>query len=197
MKTGLILIIGGVLLFIFSTVAPFFIIIPLFFMGSGEQFSAPGSKDFELTTKGEYYLWNDYETTFEDKKYLLPEDLPDNVKYELKDESGKVIQNFNSSTSQSQDVFGTARRSIGYYSLDPGKYTLTISGLKEKRIFSFGINKVEHLGPYIGIGILAALLTTPISFIIVWIGIILLIRAGIQKSRISRLEAEYKKESAN
>ena len=196
MKTSIIFIISGVVLLILSTITPFLIMISVLFPGGSPEhvFAAPGEIKINITKEGTYYLWNDYETEFNSKTYKSPETLPDNITYSLTDATGKKVDDITEDSSESQTVWNTKRASVGYYDLTPGEYTLSISGLDETRIFSFGRNTTEEMLPYIGIGILAAMLSTPIALIIIVIGIVLMVRHLMEKSRIRRLKMEADKE---
>jgi ABC-type multidrug transport system fused ATPase/permease subunit len=197
MKTSIMFIVSGVLLLILSTITPFLIIFPVLFYNTPEYtFAAPGTTEFNITKEGTYYLWNDYKTTFNSKTYNLEQDLPENISFSLKNNNKKEAEDMTEDSSESNTVWNTERVSVGYYDLSPGKYTMTVSGIDETRIFSFGKNQLEKMFPYIGIGMITAILSTPISLILILVGIVLMVIHLMEKSKIRKLAYEAEKEAA-
>ncbi|MDA3799911.1 MAG: hypothetical protein PF692_12615 [Kiritimatiellae bacterium] len=110
----------------------------------GQTFLVPSAQEFQITEPGTYILWHDYKITFDGIVYNKPESLPDQVSIQLRHEEKEVPMRTSwgaSSTSGTHE-----KKEIGRYGITtPGKYTLSVNGLKEKRVFSFGRSEIKGL----------------------------------------------------
>jgi hypothetical protein len=184
MKSGLLLLVLGVLLLIGAFIVPVLFVLPLILGKTDEvQFKVPGELEFNAQTAGRYYLWNDYETVFHGKTYDDSEKLPDGLDIEVHDANGKELQ-FTGDSSESVNGHGTSARSIGYVEIDqPGKLKIDVSGETKERVFSFAKSKLMRIFGLISAGVGVAMMAFVISFgLIIW-GILKLIKSALAKPR--------------
>lgn len=168
MKTfllGLITVVLG------SVVIPYVKIKPLFDAKYPEfTFKGPCEEVFMIDAPGKYYLWNDYQTFFENKNYDVSKKLPNGVKIKMTDsESGKEIA-FNPDSSINFKVNRVSQNSVGYIVLG-GKTNvkITIDGLSEDRVFTLAQSKVMDIfSTVIGTIITAGVLTVFGIFLVIW-----------------------------
>lgn len=184
-------IISGAVLFILGGIIVPVISFVFLFSGLLKQkplakFVTPAEVELTIENKGKYYLWNEYQTTFEGRTYSTSENLPDGIKISLTDLANgndiELITDFSISSSSTS----SKNNSIGYFKIEkPGKYILNVAGDSSPRVLSFGtslfglnffltIITVFLLEMSMGIG----------GFVLIVIGIINLAKAGKTKNSI-------------
>ena len=171
MKKGIGKIILGVAIFVASIILPAIIIVSMV-MARVEttKFKAPGSMQVNIEASGKYSLSNNFTTIYQGKSYSYSAELPDGMNFSLtNNNTGKSVPmqtGFSSTTTSGNEK----SKSIGYFEVTtPGQYTVSVTGNKQPRIFSFGKNQPLVVYGFILIG---AFLLVPISFVV---GIILVI----------------------
>lgn len=103
------------------------------------QFVIPAQIEVSIDKQGRYYVWNDYQTTFEGKTYVSSSGLPDNLAISLREKQTQTPLTFNSDLSIFLGFGKSLRSSIGYFEIvKPGVYSLEVSGETFPRVFSFG-----------------------------------------------------------
>jgi hypothetical protein len=166
--TGISLLVLGVIIVPIAILA---IILPMVIGDAGKaQFEAPGSTQVEVTKKGRYYVWNDYRTVFDGRRYNRSESIPDGINIVIKERDTGERLNFVSDSSISSTSGSSAKNSIGYIQVKrPGMLDIHVTGGYEKRIFSFARSNL-----LIMIGLIAggSILALPIGFagigILIW-----------------------------
>jgi hypothetical protein len=184
MKSGLLLVIFGAMLFLGAFIIPVLFVLPLILGKSDEiQFKVPGQLEFNAKTAGRYYLWNDYETVYHGKTYNSSEKLPDGLDIVVRSADGTELQ-FTSDTSSSVNGNGSSARSIGYVEMDqPGKLKIEVSGNTQDRVFSFAKSKLPKILGLVSAGVGASVLAFFVSMgLIIW-GILKLIKAAVSGPR--------------
>lgn len=183
MKKGVKKIICGTVLLIIGMALPFVLTIPFFLQiqEEGEVFRGPGvSRTISIDEPGRYYLWHNYSTVFEGRSYSFPEELPDGLSFSLTEQpSGNKIP-MQSGSGFSEESGSRKKSSIGYFEVtEPGRYTVTISGNTEQRIFSLGKSSIDDLlGFFIkgAIGMVIALGAAIAAAVLIILGIVQLCR---------------------
>jgi len=114
------------------------------YLPAPRTFLVPSVQTFEVTKPGTYLLWHDYRILFQNKAYNKPPFPPDQTQIHLR---------FGEREIPSESTWGTTttsgiheKKEIGRYALDaPGTYTLSVSGLEETHVFSFGRSGIQGI----------------------------------------------------
>jgi putative Mn2+ efflux pump MntP len=180
MKKGVKKIICGAIIFVIGMLMPFAFIIPLFFQDSGTTFCTPGSVEIKVEKPGRYYLWNNYYTVFEGRSYSFDKQLPGGMTFSLVDKKNGSDVPMQTGSGMSSESGSQKRASVGYFDLpEPGQYTLSVTGNKQARIFSFGKslfgNTIFMIGGMI-IGFIFTFAAAIGALILIILGIIDLVR---------------------
>ncbi|EDM24872.1 hypothetical protein LNTAR_13407 [Lentisphaera araneosa HTCC2155] len=184
-KEHKIITLGGILFALGAFIIPLAIIIPLFLQDSNDnQFKVPGSFQVQANEIGTYYLWNDHQTIFQGKSYNRSQDIPDGMKFLLKDAQSGESFTFVSDTSMSSTRGNHARNTIGYIDIvKPGKVDIEVSGGEdEERIFSFSQSNFKTLFGIIFGGMALSLLVGVTGFVFIIWGIVLIVQSKNQDS---------------
>lgn len=185
-------IISGILLFILGG-----IIVPALFFGTiflflltekpVARFIIPAEIEVIIEKEGRYYLWNDYQTVFENRTYSMSKELPNGLEISLREKTNDNVVEFTEDQSIISSTANSRKIAIGYYEIkQPAKYILSVSGKTEPRVFSLGTSFfnanlfiialiVFPLEMLMGIG----------GFVLIVIGIINLVKAGKQNNSAS------------
>lgn len=140
MKKGLKTLIAGIVLLALGIFAvPLTFVVPLINIESNEvQFIVPATFRTKVDEPAKYYLWNIYKTMHEGKKYNQSVDIPDGVQIQIADANGKPMELITDGASFSGNSISTYYNSIGYIDIEsPGEITITVTGIKQPRVFSF------------------------------------------------------------
>lgn len=115
------------------------------------SFRAPGTLEVKVEAPARYFVWNEYRTIFEGRTYSSEKSLPEGVEFLLEDvETGEALP-LQTNATISFSTGGRQRTSIGYFSIEErGGYRLTIRGLEQPRIFSFGPTPLGDIPSLLG-----------------------------------------------
>jgi hypothetical protein len=116
-------------------------------------FASPISRTISIKHTGMYVLSHDYKITFGGLHYDVPPELPDEAYITLKNANSEV--ELKNSWGSGMVTEKHARSEVGRFSIDEaGDYTLSISGLPDKRIMTFSRSVLVSTAPYTILGIL-------------------------------------------
>ncbi|NQT18628.1 MAG: hypothetical protein HQ592_02905 [Planctomycetes bacterium] len=112
----------------------------------GKTFIVPSTQTFNIDRPGTHTLWHDYRITFKGKVYNKPEELPDQATITLENEqTGEVIpmsESWHSTVTSGQHE----KTEIGSYNIEQaGTYVLSVTGLDDEHVFSFGRSYLKGL----------------------------------------------------
>lgn len=106
-----------------------------------QQFLAPGAFTFDVKPEDgaaqNVKLWVDHRTVFEGKSYN--NGRLDGIEVVLRNAAGEAIALPTSSLAENMRVGGTARVVYARTTLPPGRYTVTIQGLRQPVVFSVSV----------------------------------------------------------
>lgn len=138
MKKGMKLLIVGAIFGLLGIVVIPSVMVFSFLLNQPEhhQFKVPGETTVKVEEPGRYYLWDDFETIYENQSYVRRPGIADGLIIYFKDEKGRYLD-FERDVSMSSESLGEHRKSIGYVHVEePGEITIQIKGNMEERIFS-------------------------------------------------------------
>ena len=131
------------------------------------QFVVPGQATVTIEKPGRYYLWNDYQTTFEGTTYSTSTDFPGGLDISLLENQTGKKRSFKTNVSISSSTPDSAKNSIGYFEVDqPATYILSVFGNTQPRVCSFGTS-IFNLK-----NVLAFLICSVFSIVIAIIGVV-------------------------
>jgi len=153
----------GVALFLAGMVgAPVLLVTSVLEMVSGgEQFIVPGQLGITIEKPGSYTLWYDVRTVYKGRSYNSSESLPDGVTIEIVYLETREKVEFESDFGTTQHSGHSFSVAIGTFKAEqPGRYSINVSNLDEKRVFHVQRSFFELLVSRI----LVAVIIGPIGF---------------------------------
>lgn len=175
---GIALLVLGVLMVPLAIAATVFLV----FQNHSEEarLVIPGRVEVAVTEPGRYYLWHDYQTTFEGRSVRRSDGPPGGLLEVSVEDSGGEALHFSWSDSVSVSRGGHRKRSIGYVQVDaPATLVISVTGDAEGCVLSFGQSRVpEILGIVFGGLALAAVVGLSGLGIAVWGGLKMLKKSG-------------------
>lgn len=120
-------------------------------------FVAPITRTFEIDKPGSYILNHNYKATFNGHQFDNVPNLPESAVIRLKNSEGEIqMQESWGSGSTSQT---DSRKEIGRFEIaSPGDYTLSVSGLAEPHLITFGESVMMGIVGAAAIGLLLNLI---------------------------------------
>lgn len=178
-------IVAGLVLLVLGFLVPFVLVISLVFLDRDDtSFPGPGTQEFVVEKPAKYYLWNNFYGVHEGKVFSLSEEIPSGTTFVLNKAGSQESVPFESDSSISTSWGDSKKKSIGFFDLtQPGSYVLTISGLNEERLFSWGPSLFGNILAFMA-GMFVSILLA-ISLIIG--GIVLIILGIVEHSKKSPL----------
>jgi len=139
MKTGLLSLLSGILIFLLGIVGiPAWVILHFLLAPSlDSQFLVPGRIEVRIEEPGRYYLWNDFQTVFNGTTFSASEVLPTGYVIRIVGPDGGELP-FIADTSISSSIGSSSKNSIGYVNVNaPAKLAVEVGGAVPPRVFSF------------------------------------------------------------
>jgi hypothetical protein len=158
MKSGIILIITAVVLFIVGVVCVPLAIVKTISRESVDlvQFKVPGTAMAFVDAPGRYYVWHDYDAIYEGQSYRSSTELPNDLKIELIGTGGVPLE-FVSDSSTNLTLNNHSRKSVGYVEVpEAGQVTIKVNGDVERVLFSFSAFSFGHFFGLIVKGVICA-----------------------------------------
>lgn len=145
---------------------------------SGEQFVVPGVGVLDVDAPGRFYLWHEYKSSFEGKRYSSGNRKADGANIVAKQDGGEVM-NFVVDESTSFSLGNRSKQSLGYIDVtEVGPVIFEVSGLDDELIFSASRYELFKTLRKIGLSVITGAVcgVAGIGFLI-W-GIVKLVNAG-------------------
>ena len=178
MNKGTKLILIGIMFFVLGFVPPIKVLVSAFFQkGNDVIIVAPGTVELSVDKPGHYYLWNNVAILHEGQFYSFGDTLPSDISFAIREKLTGANMPLVSDMNFSYKDGNRKKLIVGHFELDqPGKYVVSISGNKEKRIFSLSDkNPFDQFASFFkaaGLSLLAGVISV---LFVIW-GVVCLVR---------------------
>lgn len=137
--------------------------------GASHQFLGPGQFQLEVKRAGRHVVWLDYQTSFEGRIYDAPKSLPGGARVVVtQTASGRPLP-LATGGKVSFEGDMTKSTAIGLFEADaPGRYSVSIEGEFEPRVFSVGPYLLPQLMWAIAGGIVVVLAWGAAAALAIW-----------------------------